>query len=62
MEKNEFRVFIKHYYLREKTAKEANEKLDKYNGTSAPSNTTVKNWMQEFMFGRTSINAKIRSG
>ena len=42
MEKNEFRVLIKHYYLKGKTAEEAKEKLDKYYGTSTPSNTTVK--------------------
>ena len=62
MEKNEFRVLIKHYYLRGKTAKETKEKLDKYYGTSAPSNTTVKRWMQEFKFGRTSTNDEHRSG
>jgi hypothetical protein len=50
MEKIEFRVLIKHYYLRGKTAKETKEKLDKYYGNSAPSNTTVKRWMQEFKF------------
>ena len=35
MEKNEFRVFINHYYLRGKMAKGAKAKLDKYYGTSA---------------------------
>ena len=55
MEKNEFRVLIKHYYLRGKTAKETKEKLDKYYGTSL-SNTTVKRWMQEFTFVRTSTS------
>ena len=53
MEKKEFRVLIKHYYLKSKTTKEAIKNLDKYCGTSAPSNTTVKRWMQEFKFGRT---------
>ena len=48
--------------MRDKTAKEANEKLDKYYGTSVPSNTTVKRWMQEFKFGRTSTNNEPRSG
>ena len=43
--------------------KKAEEKLDKYYDTSAPSNTTVKRWMQEFMFGRiTSTNDELRSG
>ena len=62
MEQSEFRVLIKHYYLRGKTAKETKEKLDKYYGNSAPSNTTVKRWMQEFKFGRTSTNDEPRSG
>ena len=59
--KKEFRVPIKHYYLRGKTAKEAEEKLDKYYGTSSPSNRTVKRWMQEFKFGRKSASSKPRS-
>ncbi len=62
MEQSEFRVLIKHYYLRGKTAKETKEKLDKCYGNSAPSNTTVKRWMQEFKFGRTSTNDEPRSG
>ena len=50
MEKKEFRVLVKHYYLRGNRAKETKEKLDEYYGTSSPSNTTVKKWMQEFKF------------
>ena len=62
MEKKEFRILIKHYHLWVKTAKEAKEKLDKYYGTSAPSNTRVKRWMEDFKFGRTSTNNEPRSG
>ena len=32
MEKNGFRILIKHYYLRGNMAKESEEKLDKYYG------------------------------
>ena len=39
-------------------AKEAKEKLDKQYGTSSPSNTTVKRWMQD----RTSRSDELRSG
>ena len=42
------------YCLRGKTAKETEEKLNKYYCTSALSNTTVKRWMQELRLGRTS--------
>ena len=54
MEKNEFRVG--------KTAKETQEKFEKYYGTSAPLNATVKKWIQEFKLGRRSTNDEQRSG
>ena len=41
MEKNEFYVLTRHYYVRGKMAKEAKEKRHKYYGTSAPSNIKV---------------------
>ena len=41
MEKNEFRVLIKHYFLREKSIEETEEKLRKYYGDSAPSHSRV---------------------
>ena len=37
MEKSEFRVLIKHYFLRGKTESETKAKLDKYSPDSAPS-------------------------
>ena len=40
--KNEFRVLIKHYFLREKSIKETEEKLKKYYGDSAPSHGMVQ--------------------
>lgn len=36
MEKSEFRVLIKHYFLRKKTITETKQRLDKYYGDSAP--------------------------
>ena len=48
--------------MRDKTAKEAEVKLDKYYDISAPSNTTVNRRMQEFKFGRASRNEEPRLG
>ena len=55
MKRKEFPVLIKHY-LKGEMSEEVKEKLDKYYGTSAPSNTTVKRWMEEFEFSRMSTN------
>lgn len=54
MEKSEFRVLIKHYFLRNKTIKQTEDKLQKYYGESAPSHFTVHKWFTEFRCGRTS--------
>ena len=54
MEKSEFRVLIKHYFLRGKTISETKSKLDKYYSGSAPSFGMVQKWFTEFRFGRTS--------
>ena len=62
MEKYEFRILIKHYFLRKKTTKEAKLKLDKYYGDSAPSYSTVKNWFADFKRGRISTDDAERSG
>ncbi|QQP40773.1 Putative mariner transposase [Caligus rogercresseyi] len=62
MEKSEFRVLIKHYFLREKTIAETKAKLDKYYGDSAPSISMVKKWFTEFRCGRTSTIDAERSG
>ncbi|CAK1588256.1 unnamed protein product [Parnassius mnemosyne] len=61
MEKSEFRVLIKHYFLR-KTITETKAKLDKYYGDSAPSISMVKKWFTEFCCGRTSTEDAERSG
>jgi hypothetical protein len=58
MEKSEFCVLIKHYFLREK---KPSHKLDKYHGDSAPSISMVKKWFTEFQSGRTSTEIAKRS-
>ncbi|GBP54687.1 Histone-lysine N-methyltransferase SETMAR [Eumeta japonica] len=62
MEKSEFRVLIKHYFLRKKTITETKKKLDKYYGDSVPSISMVKKWFTEFRCGRTSTSDAERSG
>ena len=54
MEKSEFRVLIKLYFLRGKTLSEAHSKLDEYYLDSAPSYGMVQKWFTEFCCGRTS--------
>uniref|UniRef100_T1HN64 Mos1 transposase HTH domain-containing protein n=1 Tax=Rhodnius prolixus TaxID=13249 RepID=T1HN64_RHOPR len=41
MDEKEFRVLIKHYFMKSKTPQETKEKLDKHYGDSAPSIRTV---------------------
>lgn len=62
MEKSEFRVLIKHYFLRKKTITETKERLDKYYGDTAPSISMVKKWFTEFRCGRISTSDAERSG
>ena len=62
MEKSEFRVLIKHYFLRKKTIAQTKAKLDKYYGDSAPSLSMIKKWFTEFRCGRTSTENAERSG
>uniref|UniRef100_T1I7G9 HTH_48 domain-containing protein n=1 Tax=Rhodnius prolixus TaxID=13249 RepID=T1I7G9_RHOPR len=45
MDEKEFRVLIKHYFMKGKTPEETKEKLDKHYGDSAPSIRTVYKWM-----------------
>ena len=62
MEKSEFRVVIKHYYLKGKTSKETKGSHDNQYGESAPPDYMVKYWIAEFKRGRTSIQDGPRSG
>jgi hypothetical protein len=48
MDKKEFRVLIKHYFMNGKLPQETNEKLDKHYGKSLPSIRTVCKWFQNF--------------
>ncbi|XP_066259614.1 protein GVQW3-like [Euwallacea similis] len=62
MEKIEFRVLIKYYFLRRKTILEIKEMLDKYCGNSAPSISMVKKWFIEFRCDCTSTSDAKRLG
>ena len=56
MEKSEFRVIIKHYFLREESIKETEEKVPRYYKESAPSHGMVHKWFTEFRCGRISTS------
>lgn len=62
MKKNEFRVLIKHYFLRGKTITQTKTKLDKYYGNSSPSIKMVHKWFTDFRCGRTSTIDAERPG
>lgn len=62
MEKTEFRILIKHYFLRGKTIAQTEEKLKKYYGESAPSHYMVQEWFTDFRCGRTSTEDAPRRG
>lgn len=62
MEKSEFRVLIKHYFLRGKTITETKIKLDKYYGDSSPSIKMIHKWFTDFRCGRTSTADAERPG
>ncbi|KYN16304.1 hypothetical protein ALC57_11444 [Trachymyrmex cornetzi] len=54
MEKQEYRILIKHCFLMGKTPEQSLQWLQKCYPTSAPSRTTVYRWFSEFKMGRTS--------
>ncbi|KYQ60738.1 hypothetical protein ALC60_00185 [Trachymyrmex zeteki] len=62
MEKQEYRILIKHCFLMEKTSEQSLQWLQKCYPTSAPSRTTVYRWFSEFKMGRTSTKDAPRSG
>lgn len=62
MEKNEIRCVIKYYNLRGKTGAQIKTKLDRHLGESAPSYSTVKEWVAAFKRGRESCEDEHRSG
>ena len=55
-------MLIKHYFLREKTIKETEEKLAKYYKESAPSHGMVHKWFTKFRCGRISTSDAERPG
>ena len=54
MEKSDFRVLIKRYFLLGKILSEAKAKFDKYYSDSVPSYKMVQKWFTEFRCGCTS--------
>ena len=62
IEKSEFCVLIKHYFLREKTLLESKTKFDKYYSDSIPTYGMVQKWFAEFGCGRTSTETIPRPG
>lgn len=62
MEKTEFSVLIKHYFLRGKTITQTKASLDKYYGDSSPSVGTIHRWFTEFRCDRTSTSDAECSG
>lgn len=48
MKKSEFRVVIRHCFLRKNSITQTKERLDKYYGDSAPSISMDKKWFKEF--------------
>ncbi|GAB0087711.1 uncharacterized protein DMENIID0001_020500 [Sergentomyia squamirostris] len=62
MEKNDFRVLIKHYFLRGKSPMETKEKLVKYYGENSPSTRMIYKWFSEFRCGRTDTKDAARPG
>ena len=62
MEKSEFRVLIKHYFLRGKSIKETEGKLARYYKESAPSHGMVHELLTEFRCSRISTSDAERLG
>ena len=60
--KVEYRVVIRHLYLKGKTGKEIHGELADVYGSSAPSYSQVNFWVGEFKRGRTSLEDEARSG
>ena len=62
MDKNEFRVLIKHSYLLWKNTVQAQQWLKKCYPDCAPSKTTICRWYADFKRGRTNVNDAERLG
>ena len=62
MEKSDFHVLIKYYFLMEKNTIQEKQWLDKCYSDIALSETTVKRWYADFKHGHTDTNDAEDSG
>lgn len=62
MEKNEFRVLMKHYFLMGKSAADTKKWLDECYADSAPAEATIRKWFAKFRTGHMSTEDDERSG
>ena len=62
MEKEQYRSVIRFSFLEGKSRNEIKERLDAVYGESSLSMATVKNWINEFQRGRTSVFDEPRQG
>ena len=62
MDKKEFQVLIKHYFLMGKNTVEVKQWLDKRYGDSASGKSTIADWYAEYKRGRTNTDDAELSG
>jgi transposase len=62
IKKEQYRSVIRFLFLEGKSRSEIKERLDAEYGASSPSMATVKNWLNEFQRGRTSVFDEPRPG
>lgn len=62
MDKKEFRVLMKHYFLMGKSAADAKKWLDDCYPDSAPGEATIRTWFAKFRTGHMSVEDDERSG
>ncbi|XP_071043031.1 protein GVQW3-like [Parasteatoda tepidariorum] len=62
MDKKEFRVLIKHYYLMGKNTVETKAWLDKCYPGSSPGKSTIIDWFADFKHGHTNVEDAQSSG
>ena len=62
MDKKEFRVLIKHYFLAKKNSVEAKAWLDKHYSDSAPGKSTIEKWFEKFKRGEMTTEDDACSG
>lgn len=62
MSREDFRVLIKHYFMRQKTISETRRSLMKYYGNAAPSLAMIHKWYGVFRSGHSSTAEQSRTG